>query len=117
MIIQQFLSKGLSELLLLSIIQQNDGISGYQIIKHIQNLTNNEIQLKAGTIYPQINQLAIKNLINQEIESVGDSVHMKKAIYSITTSGIKELNNAINSWQEFVNTITTIVNTGDKNDD
>ena len=63
----QFVSKGLSQLLLLSVISKNTGLSGYQIVKIIKDLTNENISLKIGSIYPQLDQLEQSNFIIKEI--------------------------------------------------
>ena len=102
MVTNQFISKGTSQLLLLGIISKNRGFSGYQIVKKIKEQTGNKISLKIGSIYPQLDQLEKMNLIRKEIESVSESTHMQKAVYSITKTGNQELQNMINSWSEFM---------------
>ncbi len=105
----QFVCKGTSQLLLLGIISKNKGLSGYQIIKMIKEQSNNKISLKVGSIYPQLDQLERNDLIKREIESVSDSTHMQKAIYTITKVGLQELQNMIDTWSEFANIINKLL--------
>ena len=97
----QFISKGISQLLLLGIISRNQNLSGYQIVKMIKNLSGDNISLKIGSIYPQLDQLEKASLIKKEIGSVSESTYMQKATYSITKEGIQELQNMITQWSEF----------------
>lgn len=106
----QFISKGLSQLLLLSIISKNNGLSGYQIVKRIKELTDNNISLKIGSIYPQLDQLEQGNYIIKEIESVSESTHMQKAVYSISKQGIKELQRMVQDWSFFIKNISELIN-------
>ena len=106
----QFMSKGLSQLLLLSIISKNTGLSGYLIVKKIKELTENNISLKIGSIYPQLDQLEQNNFIVKEIESVSDSTHMQKAVYSISKLGLKELQRMVHDWSFFIKNISELIN-------
>ena len=85
------MSKKLSQLLLLSVISKNNNLSGYQIVKIIKELTQKQISLKIGSIYPQLDQLEKMNFIKKEVVSMSDSSYMQKATYSITKEGIQEL--------------------------
>lgn len=105
----QFISKGISQLLLLTIISKNDGLSGYQIAKIIKELTKNQISLKVGSIYPQLDQLEKENNIIKEIESVSESTHMTKAVYTISKTGIQELQNMIQNWNDFINNLNNLL--------
>lgn len=105
----QFICKGTSQLLLLGVISKNKGLSGYQIIKLIKEQSDNKISLKVGSIYPQLDQLEKMNLITRDIESVSESTHMQKAIYSITKAGIQELQKMNEIWFEFTNTINKLL--------
>ena len=99
----------MSQILLLGVIQKYSGLSGYQIIKKIKNITDNTILLKAGTIYPQLDKLEKQDLVKQDIESVSESTHMKKATYTITKKGSRELQLMISKWNEFKKKIELVI--------
>ena len=108
MVNNQFMSKGISQLLLLSVISKNTGMSGYQIVKKIKDLSNQNISLKIGSIYPQLDQLEKENFIIKEIESVSDS-HMQKAVYSISKTGTQELQKMEQVWSSFIQNINDLL--------
>lgn len=105
----QYISKGVSKLLLLSIISKNEGLSGYQIVKKIKEISNEKISLKIGSIYPQLDQIEKDNYIIKEIESVSESTHMTKAVFTISKQGIQELQNMILEWNVFTKDITNLL--------
>ncbi len=82
------------ELLVLSIIKNRNGISGYDIIQEIDKKFKGMWKASAGTIYPLLSRLSEKEYIT--IEEVIDNNRLKK-LYHITEKGINELQNTLNS--------------------
>lgn len=82
------------ELLVLSIIKNRDGISGYDIIQEIDTKFKGMWKASAGTIYPLLSRLSDKNYVS--IEQVVENNRLKK-LYHITDKGINELQNTLNS--------------------
>lgn len=101
---------GLS-ILVLSIIENYDGISGYEIIQEINNKFKNLWKASPGTIYPMLNKLSHRGLV--EVEELIDENNRQKKIYRITTSGkrrLKEvikdnLESSMNTLGEFIRTV------------
>lgn len=98
------------DILVLSIIRNNDGITGYDIIQKINRKFRGLWRGSAGTIYPLLSRLAEQSYV--EITEITENNRQKK-IYQITGKGIEELkkllsNNLIQSWttlEDFVRTI------------
>ena len=105
----QFVSKGMSQLLLLSVISKNNGLSGYQIVKIIKEMTKGQISLKIGSIYPQLDQLEKDNFIIKQIESVSESTHMQKAVYTISKLGLAILQDMITEWEVYSKNISNFL--------
>jgi len=82
------------ELLVLSIIKNRSGISGYDIIQEIDKKFKGMWNASAGTIYPLLSRLSEKNYVT--IEQVVENNRLKK-LYYITDKGINELQNTLNS--------------------
>ncbi|MBD3339748.1 MAG: hypothetical protein GF353_11605 [Candidatus Lokiarchaeota archaeon] len=99
------------EILVLSIIKNKDGITGYEIIQNINEKFNDLWKASAGTIYPLLNRLAKKDLILTK-EMVDENNRQKK-IYRISTTGNEELRRvleenlevSINTLGDFIRTI------------
>ena len=97
------------EILVLSIIKNNKGITGYDIIQMIKEKFGGMWHASAGTIYPLLSRLSENNLV--EIEEVLENNRLKK-IYSIAKKGEEELRKldkvftvGVDSLKDFIQTI------------
>ena len=77
------------EILVLSIITNNNGITGYELIQDINEKFKELWQASAGTIYPLLNRLSNKLLV--EMTELVDESNRKKKVYRITEKGKEEL--------------------------
>ena len=76
------------EILVLSIIKNNESISGYEIIQKINKKYKDLWKASAGTIYPLLNRLFERDLI--EIDETLTENRLKK-LYKITEKGKEAL--------------------------
>lgn len=97
------------EILVLSIIKNNDGTTGYDIIQKIKEKFGGMWHASAGTIYPLLSRLAGKNLV--KIQESLENNRLKK-IYYMTTEGEEELKKldkdltiSVNSLKDYIQTI------------
>ena len=97
------------EFLVLSIIKNHKGSTGYDIIQMVREKFGGLWNTSAGTIYPLLNRLAERNLI--EVKESLENNRLKK-IYSLTTKGeetIKKMDDAflgsVNSLKDYIQTI------------
>ena len=97
------------EFLVLSIIKNHKGSTGYDIIQMVREKFGGLWNTSAGTIYPLLNRLAERNLI--EVKESLDNNRLKK-IYFLTNKGeetLKKMDNAflgsINSLKDYIQTI------------
>ena len=80
------------DVLVLSIIKNNEAISGYEIIQKINKKFKDLWTASAGTIYPLLNKLAEKDFV--EIKEVVESGREKK-LYTIKEQGNEALKNVL----------------------
>jgi DNA-binding PadR family transcriptional regulator len=97
------------EILVLSIIKNNNGTTGYDIIQMIKEKFGGMWQASAGTIYPLLSRLADKNLV--KIQEATENNRLKK-IYFITSEGEGELKKldkvfavSVDSLKDYIQTI------------
>lgn len=97
--VRQF-KKGAVEMVLLSIISSGETY-GYEIIKKLHNDGANGIftSAGAGSIYPILRNLERDGFVKSREALVRGRT---TCFYSITDSGVKELNNQKMFWKEFV---------------
>lgn len=86
-------SSGL-EILVLKIIKNYEGITGYKITQRINSKYKGLWKGSAGTIYPLLNKLAENGFV--KISELIEDNRLKKK-YSITKRGIEELRNVLDS--------------------
>lgn len=82
------------EILVLKIIKNNVGITGYDIIQKITSKPRGLWRGTAGSIYPILKNLAVKELVR--IKEIVDTKRLKKG-YSITEKGKDVLKNALSN--------------------
>ncbi|MFX1427231.1 MAG: PadR family transcriptional regulator [Promethearchaeota archaeon] len=99
------------EILVLKIIKNNAGITGYDIIQKISSKPRGLWRGTAGSIYPILEKLAKKELVR--IEEIEDTKRVKKG-YHITTEGVEVLKNTLSnkiypSMYSFMDSIFTLI--------
>ncbi len=82
------------DILVLSIIKNNDGISGYELIQKINKKFKDLWKASAGTIYPLLSRLAEKAFIS--VEEIVENNRQKK-IYRIMETGNLALKKVLES--------------------
>ncbi|GEN34741.1 PadR family transcriptional regulator [Aneurinibacillus danicus] len=89
--------KGSIDILLLSIIEQQD-IYGYKIIQHLRKKSNDAYRMSQGTLYPALQRLEKKGWITSYWGEAETGARRK--FYCITENGKKELDKKLKSWQQ-----------------
>jgi len=90
--------------LILSFLAKQESY-GYEIIKNIQEMSDNKIIWKDGTIYPVLKKLCESGLIECEWKIVDGR---NRKYYKITKAGLKALNEEKTQWQTVNNTLNNI---------
>ena len=107
------------DILVLSIIENYDGISGYDLIRNINDKFEKLWHASPGTIYPLLNRLTKKGFIEMEVV-IKNNRNIK--LYRITESGQTKLKEVLKSNLEpSIDTLgeylRTIVKTWNPNED
>ena len=101
------------DILVLSIIQNHEGISGYEISQVINRKFKPMWRASPGTIYPLLNRFDVKGFV--DTKEFIDKNNRQKKIYRITDLGIERLKEVLkDNFESSMNTlgdyIRTIVN-------
>ncbi len=98
------------DILVLSIIKNYDGISGYDIIPVINEKFKDLWRASPGTIYPLLNRLNRNSFVS--VEDVNDSKNRKKKLYRITKSGKERLKEVLrDNFELSINTLGDFIRT------
>ena len=88
---------GSSRLLVLKLLNEKP-FYGYELIKTLKERSNDTFDMKEGTLYPILHKLENDGLIKSSNQEVSGRV---RKVYSITTRGIKVLEEEMKQWNEF----------------
>lgn len=103
--ISKELAKGSTALLVLSVISKRD-MYGYEIIKTIENASEDVFSLNEGTLYPILHSLeADGSLEAYWCEAEG----RKRKYYKITEKGLKELESREKEWTVFSGAVKKVL--------
>ncbi|MHA1398247.1 MAG: PadR family transcriptional regulator [Candidatus Heimdallarchaeaceae archaeon] len=78
--------------LLLFLLKRNPNSSGYQLINLVKEFTKDQISLKTGTLYPELNKMAEEGILVQKEQVTGKRI---AHLYSLTNQGEQELHRLI----------------------
>lgn len=90
--------------LILIALRKSDG-HGYAIMTEIERMTQGMYQVKAGTLYRSLAQLAKHNLID-EFELIGDDV--RRRCYRITAQGLLALSTELNRMEMLLKVVDDV---------
>lgn len=91
------LLKGSIEILLLSLLVEND-CYGYEMTKKLRFLSNEAYHMNEGTLYPALKRLETKDCVSSYWSQEQDGNRRK--YYSITDNGRKFLEEKLKNWKQ-----------------
>lgn len=100
------LLKGTLSVIILNLLAENDRMYGYEIFKHVKELSNEKILLKDGSLYPALQKMTKSGLLSFEEVYIGKRV---RKYYSLTTKGKKEKVRHLEELKDFIATLNKIV--------
>jgi DNA-binding PadR family transcriptional regulator len=101
------LIKGTLKTIILKLLAENDRMYGYEITRHVRELTDGELVLTEGALYPTLHKLEKEGFLVTEKESIGKRV---RKYYSLTPSGNEASLDKLREFQEFVQMMQLILN-------
>jgi len=103
----QKLYKGSLQTIILKLLETNDKMYGYEITQHVKALTNGELKITEGALYPALHKLEADGLLDVEVAKVGNRL---RKYYKLTEIGSKETVNKLAEMREFLKTMQHLVN-------
>src|ERR1700742_4820067 len=86
---------------------------GYALVQHIQQRSNNLLQVEEGSLYPALQRLLKANLVKAKWGI--SATNRKVRIYQITPAGLRRLEEEISSFERMFQGVALVLNfeTGD----
>ena len=99
--------KGTIQTIILKLLNDNEKMYGYEISKKVREITNGEIILKEGTLYPALHKLEVEGLLETYTEVFENRV---RKYYSLNIKGKKEASLKLTGAKDFINNLQLLLN-------
>ena len=99
--------QGTLDLLILKTLSQTRSLHGYGIVLHIQNASDELLQVEEGSLYPALHRMEQRGWLSSEW-ALSESNRRAK-YYKLTLAGRKQLVEAEKSWEQLMNGIQTML--------
>lgn len=100
------LVKGSTSLILLQLLNERD-MYGYELVKELEQRSDNGLSVKEGTLYPALHKLEKQEYIECYWQEQAKGPARK--YYQITDAGKEMLNEKTQEWQEFVKVMNKVI--------
>ena len=81
---------------------------GYALVQHIQQRSNNLLQVEEGSLYPALQRLLKAKLVKAEW-TISSSTNRRVRMYEITKSGIHHLEHELSSFDRMLEGIQMVL--------
>jgi PadR family transcriptional regulator, regulatory protein PadR len=81
---------------------------GYALVQHIQQRSNNLLQVEEGSLYPALQRLLKAKLVRAEW-AISPSTNRRVRIYEITKAGIHHLEHELSSFDRMLEGIQMVL--------
>lgn len=101
------LLKGTLQTIILKLLEDNERMYGYEITQKVKEVTNGEIVLTQGALYPALHKLEADGLLETYTKIVDNRV---RKYYRLTELGEKDVVDKIKEARIFINQLQSILN-------
>jgi PadR family transcriptional regulator PadR len=101
------LLKGSLQTIILKLLEDNDQMYGYEITQKVKEVSEGEIMLTEGALYPALHKLEADGFLETFTKVVDNRV---RKYYRLTEQGGKEVTSKLNEAQAFIEQLQTLLN-------
>lgn len=101
------LYKGSLTTIILKLLNEHDEMYGYEITKRAEEITQGELIITEGALYPCLKKLKEKGYLDVEILMIGNR---KRKYYKLTEAGTRETVNKLAELENYIKTMRALVN-------
>ena len=101
------LFKGTLQTIILNLLAENDRMYGYEITQKVKSITDGELVLKEGALYPALHKLEAEGLLETSTEIVENRV---RKYYSLSEFGEKEVVCKLQEAKDFIAQLQLLLN-------
>lgn len=104
---QQQLYKGSLNTIIMKLLENHGRMYGYEITQKVKEITEGEMNLTEGSLYPALHKMESEGFLEVEMERVDGRI---RKYYRLTESGVKETSNKLEELENFVRNMQQIMN-------
>lgn len=101
------LFKGTLQTIILNLLAENDRMYGYEITQKVKAITQGELSLKEGALYPALHKLEAEGLLETSTEVVENRL---RKYYSLSQEGEKEVVSKLQEAKDFIQNLQLLLN-------
>jgi len=103
----QKLYKGNLQTIILELLHNNDRMYGYEITQKVKELTQNELQITEGALYPALHKLEADGYVETELIKISNR---QRKYYKLTENGLAEKESRIEELKRFIANMQNLIN-------
>lgn len=100
------LYKGSLTTIILKLLNENDKMYGYEITQKVKEITNGELLITEGALYPSLHKLEAEGLLDVEFTKVNNRT---RKYYKLTELGTQETVNKLAELEDYIRTMRALV--------
>lgn len=104
---QASLYKGILQPIIMQLLKDNGEMYGFEITQKVKSLTNEQVKITEGALYPLLHKLEADGLLTTKVKHHGN--RMRK-YYSLTASGKKQTTSSVDEIQNFIANLQILFN-------
>ena len=101
------LYKGSLTTIILKLLEEHDKMYGYEITQKVKELTQGELKITEGALYPSLHKLEADGLLDVEVVKVDNRL---RKYYKLTEQGTKETVSKLTELENYIKTMQALVN-------
>lgn len=95
------------DLLILKALATRGPLHGYAIVNHIQQVSDEQLRVEEGSLYPALHRIEGEGWIDSEWKISATNRRVK--LYRITMAGRKQLAREQESWERLTRAVTKVL--------
>ncbi len=100
------LYKGSLTTIVMKLLEENGRMYGYEITQKVKEITQGELKITEGALYPALHKLEAEGVLEVEIENVDNRL---RKYYKLTEKGTAETVNRLAELEDFIRNMQTLV--------
>ncbi|MET1056116.1 MAG: PadR family transcriptional regulator [Pedobacter sp.] len=103
--------KGSLQTIILKLLQENEKMYGYEITQKVKEITNGEIVLTEGSMYPSLHKMEAEGMLSTSTEMVDNRV---RKYYALTKEGQVAVETKLQEAKSFIGNLELLLSLNSK---